>query len=377
MVSKLTFVSLLLTQFFPVYSDLKFRPDGTFTILQVADMHVGNGASDPCMDYTDQRSCNGTSTLDLVERAISNIIPDFVVFTGDQIDAHADDAFSALDLAVSPAIDAGLPWSAILGNHDGENSLSRAEVITYLASKPNAHMPNHTGDFVLEVGIHANNSASTPLWFLDSGARYNAETYDWIKPAQLSWMQTTYIDVRNNNSLLNPGLAFWHIPIPEFKHAKLIRGSYQEGVSSSRVNSGLFGTLLLCGVKVGFVGHDHTNDFCGTHFGGVRLCYGGGVGYHTYGKSGWVRRVRIIRLSEWGRNASTWMFLDSDNSSSGNADPISNQSAEHTDMYMYTELFNHDLEMSGAPPRPIFSGERARTIVSMIYAIALTALFGL
>ena len=56
------------------------------------------------------------------------------------------------------------------------------------------------------------------------------------------------------------------------------------------------------------VGHDHINDYCGSCY-GVYLCYGGGVGYKTYGKTGWDRRLRVIEISEWGKKIKTWKRL--------------------------------------------------------------------
>jgi len=60
-------------------------------------------------------------------------------------------------------------------------------------------------------------------------------------------------------------------------------GEKQETICSASVNSGLFTSLVEAGdVKVTFVGHDHVNDYCGSLL-GIQLCYGGGIGYHTYG----------------------------------------------------------------------------------------------
>lgn len=68
----------------------------------------------------------------------------------------------------------------------------------------------------------------------------------------------------------------------------------QEVVSSPGLNSGLFTTLFSArDVKALLVGHDHINDFCGDLF-GIKLCYGGGIGYHAYGLAGWPRRARVV-----------------------------------------------------------------------------------
>lgn len=82
-------------------------------------------------------------------------------------------------------------------------------------------------------------------------------------------------------------LAYFHIPIPEYDAAFLspssTMGEKQETICSASVNSGLFTSLVEAGdVKATFVGHDHVNDYCGDLL-GIQLCYGGGIGYHTYG----------------------------------------------------------------------------------------------
>lgn len=70
-------------------------------------------------------------------------------------------------------------------------------------------------------------------------------------------------------------------------------------------------------VKAVFMGHDHLNDFCGD-IDGIWFCYGGGVGYHAYGRAGWSRRVRVIS-AELGQKSQkrvkkirTWKRLDDD-----------------------------------------------------------------
>ena len=86
---------------------------------------------------------------------------------------------------------------------------------------------------------------------------------------------------------VTPALAYFHIPIPEynavFMNPSMVVGEKQESVCSASVNSGLFTSLVEAGdVKATFVGHDHVNDYCVSIL-GIQLCYGGGIGYHTYG----------------------------------------------------------------------------------------------
>lgn len=96
-------------------------------------------------------------------------------------------------------------------------------------------------------------------------------------------------------------------------------GVQQEEVFSPPMNSGFFSALREAGdVKATFVGHDHVNDYCGSLM-DINLCYGGGTGYHAYGKVGWFRRARVVVASldqsSAGQvggtpNITTWKRLD-------------------------------------------------------------------
>lgn len=60
-------------------------------------------------------------------------------------------------------------------------------------------------------------------------------------------------------------------------------------------------------VKAVFFGHDHLNDFCG-ELNHISVCYGGGFGYHAYGRAGWPRRARVIK-AELRKGSKTWMGI--------------------------------------------------------------------
>lgn len=82
-----------------------------------------------------------------------------------------------------------------------------------------------------------------------------------------------------------------------------------ESVCSPKVNSGFFEALLQMGDVLGtFVGHDHVNDY-GGELHGIRLHYGRATGYGTYGREGFERGARMIRLYEVQRRFDTWLRL--------------------------------------------------------------------
>ncbi|CAB4262094.1 unnamed protein product [Prunus armeniaca] len=315
---------------------LRFRSDGTFKILQVADMHYGNGALTRCRDVLDSEfeHCSDLNTSRFLKRMIEAEKPDFIAFTGDNIFGSSSvDAAESLFRAFGPAIESGLPWAAILGNHDQESTMNREELMSFISlmdysvSQINPSAEDFSdlargsrkkidgfGNYDLRVygapGSHLANSSILNLFFLDSGDRETVQgvrTYGWIKESQLDWLH----GISQGYQDKPPALAFFHIPIPEVRQLwyKKIVGQFQEAVACSSVNSGVLQTLVsMRDVKAVFMGHDHNNDFCGD-LENIWFCYGGGFGYHGYGKAGWRRRARVI-LAELGKGEKGWTGVE-------------------------------------------------------------------
>uniref|UniRef100_A0A0E0ADW1 Calcineurin-like phosphoesterase domain-containing protein n=1 Tax=Oryza glumipatula TaxID=40148 RepID=A0A0E0ADW1_9ORYZ len=235
---------------------LRFRHDGAFKILQVADMHFGNGAATRCRDVAPEvggARCSDLNTTRFLRRVIEAERPDLIAFTGDNIfGGSASDAAESLLRAISPAIEYKVPWAAILGNHDQESTMTREELMVFMS-------------------------------LMDYSQNLHA-----------------------------PAFAFFHIPIPEVRGLWYtgFKGQYQEGVACSTVNSGVLDTLTSMGdVKAVFLGHDHLNDFCGD-LNGIWFCYGGGFGYHAYGRPHWPRRARVIH-TELKKGQKSWVEVES------------------------------------------------------------------
>lgn len=112
--------------------------------------------------------------------------------------------------------------------------------------------------------------------------------YDWIHFDQIKWYreQSDKYNKINNNTPI-PSLAFFHIPLPEYKNV-LERNDYQglykdDGIWSPRINSGMFGSFIDKKDVIGvFTGHDHQNDFIGLER-GIALGYGRVTGFDAYG----------------------------------------------------------------------------------------------
>ncbi|XP_010929338.2 probable inactive purple acid phosphatase 28 isoform X1 [Elaeis guineensis] len=319
---------------------LRFRYDGTFKILQVADMHFGNGAVTRCRDVFPSESarCSDLNTTQFLRRMIEAEKPDLVAFTGDNIfGTSATDAAESLFQVFRPAMESRIPWAAILGNHDQESTMTRGELMSFISLmdysisqlNPPSFKIDGFGNYDIRVhGAFSSEMANTSvlnLYFLDSGDRAmvgGVRTYGWIRESQLAWLRTASQKLQQG-IFPAPALSFFHIPIPEVRNLWYTGfvGKYQEAVACSIVNSGVLKSLVSMGdVKAVFLGHDHLNDFCG-NIDGIWFCYGGGFGYHGYGRAGWPRRGRVISVQlrkgkkEWMgvETIRTWKRLDDGN----------------------------------------------------------------
>jgi hypothetical protein len=219
-------------------------------------------------------------------------------------------------MSFSAAIDREIPWAAVFGNHDDMCVLSRSTMMEWISAQPYSLAspgPDFgelcVGNYRLDVKASTGNASALTMYFLDSRA-YSEEDdidgYDWIHQDQIDWFNDQVAEVAADSAPNDPpnALAFFHIPIPEYKNASHnltnTVGWHGEGVSSPEYNSGFGDALVQSGtVRAVSVGHDHNNNFC-SPYDGVALCYGGGTGYGTYGFPGLSRMDRIFKVSQDG-----------------------------------------------------------------------------
>jgi hypothetical protein len=291
---------------------LNYRADGTFTIAQFTDLHWQNGEEEDVL------------TGALIQRVIDAERPDLVVFTGDVIySKDCKDPKQSFRDAVAAVERSGIPWAAVFGNHDTEHLITREELMEvqlehqYCISEQGPEDIDGVGNFVIQVKDAEDKETLAALYFLDSGSYSdipNIEGYQWIQRNQIDWyvQQSQSLTAMNNGCAL-PALAFFHIPLPEYKEVwktELCYGHRHEKVACPPINSGMFSAMVEMEDVVGtFCGHDHINDYWGTLY-GIRLCYGRATGYHTYGKEGFRHGARLIRLNQGERDFETWLHLD-------------------------------------------------------------------
>jgi len=291
---------------------LRFKEDGTFRIVQFADVHWTWG-------FGDDRK-----TGRLMRAVLDAEKPDLVVFTGDNMTSGTLLPYRALRQVTEPCVERKIPWAAAFGNHDDEGNAGRKRQMAIMRSLPyclamaGPEGVDGVSNYVVTIG--ASENSSTPaalLYFFDSLTymEYQGERkYNFIQESQLKWYRGEAMRFRDMNAGIPlPALAFFHIPLPEFDLAwqsEKVVGTKQEEVADSPVNSGLFAVMKEMGDVMGvFVGHDHVNDYVG-EVDGIWLGYGRGTGYSTYGREGYPRGGRVIELIEGERRFRTWVRLE-------------------------------------------------------------------
>ncbi|WP_430185162.1 metallophosphoesterase family protein [Paenibacillus lautus] len=298
---------------------LKFREDGTFVIVQFSDVEFIDAE-----DLDPETPLLDSMTKATMERIIAIEQPDLVVFAGDlTASARSKDPLQSFRSAVAVAEENRVAWAAVFGNHDSEGSLPRKRMHEeqllheYCVAQPDPPGVSGAGNYVLTINDRAEKPAVS-LFFLDSGDYSPIEAvggYDWIRRDQIEWYvsESRQLAERNGGAPL-PALAFFHIPLPEYDEVwktKVCEGHCSEWISSPKVNSGLFAAMVEMGDVMGtFVGHDHSNDYCGTLH-GIRLCYGRSTRYVSYvdgvRKDKFPTGARVIRLKAGERQFETWI----------------------------------------------------------------------
>ncbi|EMD38734.1 hypothetical protein CERSUDRAFT_72042 [Gelatoporia subvermispora B] len=241
---------------------LHFSADGRFKIMQIADLHF-SVAPGVCRDTPEPCDASDALTGTLLGRMLDAERPDLVVFTGDQLNGQGTtwDVRSVLAKFAQGAMQRGIPWAAVFGNHDDEDGESRSaqmrwmQALPYSIAQPGPADLHGVGNYLLKVrSADASATHLLTLYLLDSGSYsrgiidwfgfFTPTEYDWIHQDQIEWFleQSASIDPierpfspdtgddfgdlwkRQSAEQLAPGvrrlakpnaLMFFHIPLQE------------------------------------------------------------------------------------------------------------------------------------------------------------------
>lgn len=287
---------------------LRFNQNGKFKIVQFTDIHF---------QYDSYRS---DSALVLMKKVIDRENPDLVVLTGDVV--CSQNTVKAWLKLSQVFIDAKVPWAAMLGNHDPESkyNTNKEEIMQTIVGLPynlTQRGPKDIsgeGNYFMEVKSASSNKTEALLYCFDSHMGFHPKgelgSYEWIDFSQIEWYrkQSAKFTGKNEGNPL-PALAFFHIPLPEFREVlgkSTTVGIQKESICSPDLNSGMYTAMLECKDIMGmFVGHDHNNNYIGC-LRNICLAYGNVTGRQCYGDIG--RGARVIELYEGQRKFDTWIL---------------------------------------------------------------------
>jgi hypothetical protein len=284
--------------------EIKFNAAGKLKIAQFTDLHYIAG------EEPSKKSINTINyTLDTEK-------PDLVVFTGDVVVKAPTK--QGWDEVLNTVISRKIPYIVTFGNHDDEAEMTREEVAKYVAAKPylvNNKVKIDGVDGFLNAAIEVKGKVPAVIYAMDSHAyskNPRIKGYGWFHQNQIAWFtkESARFKKANQDSTLT-ALAFFHIPLPEYKQAfdnqknKRFGVRYEDECPPS-INTGMFAAMLEAGDVLGmFVGHDHVNDYL-VDYHGVALAYGCWTGSeNTYQRN--KNGARIIELTDGKREFKTYI----------------------------------------------------------------------
>ncbi len=311
-----------------------FVTDENFKVMQLTDVHIGGGFMSIRKD---------SMAINAVASMISEEKPDLVIITGDiaypvPFQAGTFNNKTGAVMFADLMEQLGVYWCPVFGNHDTEaySYYSREDIAEDVyGSGKYEHCLFQTGPEEVDgysnyvVNVKNTSGKITQSFFMfDSHSYLDNDVlgilwnYDCIHKNQVEWYENTVKSLTAENNGVTPkSLAFFHIPIMEYRDAwnEYAANNYQntenvkyvygklgekdEGIYCSELNNGLFDKMLeLDSTKGLFCGHDHLNNTA-VDYKGIKLCYGYSIDYLAYSgimKYGLQRGCSIIDVSPDG-----------------------------------------------------------------------------
>ena len=310
---------------------MKFREDGTFTILHLTDSQDDHN---PAWDM-----------LNLVKRSIEESDPDLIIFTGDIVedsrigdlgidaepgregvtvenikgevvyDKTRANIEKAVDALFTVLEDSGVPYVICQGNNDHKCGITNEDWLEIYAKYPNCRVVDESDDADgrIDYNIFINGADGTPkfnIWCMDTGrGGMNADQIEWYKN------RSAAITEANGGNVV-PALLFQHIHVADIgnlfepchswddgaeaigaKFYRLNRNiakgnnyfAYEPGITTEE-----FTAWKESGDVIGaFFGHQHVEGFSGV-WDGIELGFTYGCEFAKTGPYGY----RVITLHE-------------------------------------------------------------------------------
>ena len=281
---------------------LKINTNRAYKILQLTDMHLGFGIFSKKKDRL---------ALKAVSQIIKRTKPDLIVITGDSVFPFFPKAGTMnnkrqAEIFIRFMDSFGIPYALVYGNHDCEmfaryNKDKLSDV--YSSGKYSIFTKGRKdiygmGNYFINL-TDSDGKVILSLVFLDSnmygegGWFYSG--FDCIHEDQVDWCMDKLSKLKKENSDVK-AMAFFHIPVNEFKEAyeKMKMGDkavvYKHGnIGEADDHFGIpkfEGTFFNRAVDNGiikwmFCGHDHLNTLS-LVYKGIQLTYGMSIDYLGY-----------------------------------------------------------------------------------------------
>ena len=287
------------------YIELEKEAGKDFVILNLADVQL---------DDDELYEALGEESMALVAKLIEDKEPDLITLSG-------DNAWGTMTyLKLIELVDSyGIPWAAVMGNHDGQGCMSEFWAAYHLAEAENSLFqfgPDGMGYGNYVINITENGKIIHSVYMMDThnNREYNinGETvkgYDHLWDDQIDWYKWC---VEGTNAIAGKTVestVIMHIPVYEYfdawyavssdvddangnlgtidpAYADIASGRRGEYGGHPPVSNGFF-TLCkeLGSTKNMVVGHDHVNSSSIVHE-GIRLTYGLKLGEGCYFEEG-------------------------------------------------------------------------------------------
>ncbi len=242
-------------------------------ILQLTDLHV-NGALDMPI------------TFSIMKQTVYKTEPDLIVLTGDLFSSGCSEKNVRQLITFMDKF--GLPWAAVLGNHDDETPYPMQELGAILEKGERSlfetgNVPDMYGNYSYDLCFQ--DGSLFQLIFMDS--RGKGFTQDSV---------IFYENTVNASKARTPSgkpldnFLFYHIPLAEQNTAIQ---AWQSGAASGfgtlrepscvqETDAAFFEKVLeLNATKAMIYGHDHVNNAV-IHYQGIDFCYGTKTGTSSY-----------------------------------------------------------------------------------------------
>lgn len=302
---------------------LRFNSDGTFKIIQVADLQDTAHPAKKALEY--------------IKEIAEDEKPDLFVLTGDNISDSVARGYTkansvkrvrkAIDAFMSVFEEIGIPVAVVFGNHDAEGRVSKEEQMA-IYNEYDCCVAIDEGDSLYGCGTYNLPVYSSDgkkviynLWLFDSNMYDDVNGgYDHVHEDQIEWYVKTSEELKNQNGGTPvPSMAFQHIIVNEVlstlvqadkktdgavkgddKNYYILpenaKGELLEIPCPGEVDSLQFEKMVEQGdVKAIFTGHDHNNSF-EIPYKGIDIVNSPTAGFGAYGAKN--RGVRVITLNE-------------------------------------------------------------------------------